>query len=317
MHPLTLRTHTPALVLTLLTLGSTASAESITVAASADTAIFSFNPGNNFGALADVPLGPINRDANAQGFFPQGRMLVRFDLAGKLPSSARVNSTRLEITVLRERSSGAALTIDAHRLLVPWSEGTGTGSSTGAAASAGESSWLNRIQGTAAWTQPGAAAGSDYSPSASSSAVIDNAGSYPFPSTTSLVADVQAWLDNPSLNHGWILLPRAPMQKGSAKRIVTREDASDWPALTIDYSVPPSAAPGFDSARLVDGQLELRFRGEPGNIYEIQFASSPEATTWQSLASFIAKLEPILAVATDAPTQVQRFYRIAITGQVD
>jgi hypothetical protein len=173
------------------------------------------------------------------------------------------------------------------------------------------------MQGSAAWTQPGAAAGSDYSPSASSSSVIDNAGSYPFPSTTGLVADVQGWLDNPSLNHGWILLPRAPMQKGSAKRIITREDVSDWPALIVDYSVPPPAAPGFDSARLVDGQVELRFRGEPGNIYEIQFASSPEATTWQPLASFIAKLEPIQAVATDLPSQDQRFYRIAITGQVD
>lgn len=147
--------------------------------------------------------------------------------------------------------------------------------------------------------------------------MIDNAGTYPFPSTAGLVTDVQSWLDNPSLNQGWMLVPRAPMQKGSAKRIITREDASGWPLLAIDYSVPPPAAPGFDSARLVDGQVELRFRGEPGNIYEIQFASSPEATTWQPLASFIAKLEAIQAVATDAPTQGQRFYRIAITGQVD
>lgn len=70
-------------------------------------------------------------------------------------------------------------------------------------------------------------------------------------------------------------------------------------------------------ARLVDGQVELRFRDEPGFIYEIQFASSTEATTWQPLANFIAKLEPIHAVANDAPSQSQRFYRIAITGQVD
>ncbi len=301
----------------LLAVLSTLQAENVVIPASADTSIFSVNPGNNLGGLSDVPLGPINRDANAQGFFEQGRMLVRFDLAGRLPAGAQVTGASLRLTVVKERSSGAALTVDAHRLLVPWGEGVGDGSSSGTTANPGEASWTHRLNGQALWAQAGAGQPADRVTARSGTTVVDNAGSYTFASTPELISDIQSWLADPAANQGWILLPRSPMAKGSAKRIVTRESASGAPTLTLTYTVPPPPELRLDSIRLAEGKLELRFRGEPGNIYEVQSADRPEATVWQPLTNYIVKLLPIDALATDVPDQVVRFYRVAITGHVD
>jgi hypothetical protein len=301
----------------LLACLTSSQAETIAIAPAADTAIFSINPGNNLGALANVPLGPINRDANGQGFFEQGRMLIRFDLAGRLPAGAQVTGAALRLTVVKERSSGAALTVDAHRLMVPWGEGTGGGSGIGTTARTGESSWTHRLSGQALWAQAGTGQSGDHATVRSGTTVVDNAGSYLMASTPALVSDVQSWLADPANNHGWILLPRAPMAKGSAKRIATKESASGAPTLTLTYTVPPPPELRISSFNLTAGKLELRFRGEPGNIYEVQSATRPEATVWQPLTNYIVKLFPIDALATDVPDQQVRFYRVAITGHVD
>ncbi len=292
------------------------SAETISVSPAADTSIFSFNPGNNLGGLSNVPLGPINRDADAQGFFQQGRMLVRYDLSAQLPPGAQITGVRLRLSVVKESSGGAPLTVDLHRLLVPWAEGSAAGSSSGTAATSGQSSWQDRIKGTAAWSSPGAKAGTDYNTTFSGSTVVDNAGTYTVASTPELIADVQAWIADPASNQGWILLPRAPMIKGSAKRIFTRE-GGNGATLELTYTLPPPPELRLDAKRIADGRIELHFHGEPGNIYEIQFASDPVVPVWQPLTNFIVKLQPAEPLATDVTDLDHRFYRVAITGHVD
>ena len=56
-----------------------------------------------------------------------------------------------------------------------------------------------------------------------------------------MVADVQAWLDNPASNFGWLMLGDETAI-ATAKRFDTRESASP-PMLTIEFTPAPRVAP--------------------------------------------------------------------------
>lgn len=292
-------------------------AETVSIPAAADTSLFAVNPGNNLGALLNVPLGPVNQTAGAGGSIAEGRVLMRFDVASRIPPGAVVTRAQLEFSVVKERFSGPALEVELRRMLVPWAEGTGAGGNSGTTAKAGEPSWNQRSTGDGAWGAPGGLAGVDFAPAPSATGTIDNVAKYTFASTPGLVSDVQAWLSGPGSNHGWILMGRSPQVRGSAKRIDTREGSAPVPNLVVEYTVPPPPELRFASVGLAGERVELRFRGEPGNIYEIQHATDPAATQWQALTNYIVKLQPLDAVASDEVTGEARFYRIAITGQVD
>ena len=56
-----------------------------------------------------------------------------------------------------------------------------------------------------------------------------------------MIADVQAWLDNPANNFGWLVLGDETAI-GTAKRFDTRESASP-PMLAIQYIPGPRVVP--------------------------------------------------------------------------
>lgn len=56
-----------------------------------------------------------------------------------------------------------------------------------------------------------------------------------------MIADVQAWLDNPASNFGWLVLGDET-GIATAKRFDTRESASP-PVLTIAYIAGPRVLP--------------------------------------------------------------------------
>lgn len=298
-------------------LSGTSRAETVTIRAAADTSVFGSSPDNNLGALATVPLGPINQSAGPDGSIPEGRVLLRFDVASLIPPGAVVTAAKLEFSVVKERFSGPALDVEVRRVLVPWSEGTGGGGNGGTTAKTGEPSWNQRATGTSTWASPGGAIGTDYAATVSASGTINDVAKYTFTSTPGLVSDVQGWLSDPSSNHGWVLLGQRPQVRGTAKRIDTREGSAPVPNLIVDYTVPPPPELKFASVTRVDGRIELRFHAAPGNIYEVQHATDPTASQWQALTNYIVKLQPLDAVASDDTAQDGRFYRIAITGQVD
>lgn len=161
------------------------------------------------------------------------RALVAFDVAGKVPPGASLTAVRLRLN-LSIANSYSAQTIVLHRVLADWGEGSTVasgGEGGGGPASTGGATWLHTFFLDQFWSRPGG----DFE--AASSASIDVAGirTYEWGSTDRMVADVQMWLDDPSSNHGWLLMgnDNATM----VKRFDTRENASEAnrPILTLTF----------------------------------------------------------------------------------
>jgi len=289
-----------------------AKAETVILKPSADAGISSFSQhiANNFGKSTDLILGSVRKGG-------VGRMLVKFDLTS-LPKTAVINTAELRVSVSRESSSGGAgARYDLRRVLVDWSEGSKGGQSGGKAVP-GEVTWNARKSGSDLWTTPGGDIGADFSGSTSASQVLDGAGAYSFSSTTTLVQDVQAWVNNSSSNFGWVILSESEDQAGNVRRVSAKESAKS-PQLVLDYTIPPAILPPeFKGFSLNAGALELRFRAEAGNLYAVEYLDSLVTTPqWMVLTNVAAKLissDPVIVVPADQP---QRFYRLGIVGQID
>ena len=86
----------------------------------------------------------------------------------------------------------------------------------------------------------------DFAALDSSSVDVAGTGFYTWPSTATLVADAQSFLDDPSGNFGWLILGNEA-EPSSAKRFATREatDPSVRPLLTIEFIVVPEPSSGI------------------------------------------------------------------------
>jgi len=63
-----------------------------------------------------------------------------------------------------------------------------------------------------------------------------------FESSQQLVAKVQAWLDSPETNRGWILLGDEIFTR-NARRILSREHSGPGnPLLRVEYALPPAVS---------------------------------------------------------------------------
>lgn len=195
-------------------------AESVTLIPSADTAMLSLNPDNNYGRLTTVPVGPINKPSHF------ARALLKFDVASALPAGAVVASVRLKLQMTKEAIGESGNTVGLHRMLVDWGEGAKSAGNHGSAATAGEANWKARKLGTAEWVTPGGLAGADFVAAPSGTLEWNEPASYTFASNPGLVADVQALRDNPTANEGWLLRSTDESPAGAAKRIVSREGTS-------------------------------------------------------------------------------------------
>src|SRR6185436_67569 len=166
----------------LLGLRGTIHADSFTAPVVADTFINSGQPGNNAGGNAWF-------DAGTDGVNGVRRGLLRFNLSG-IPAGSTITSAVVQLTVSKVPPSGPAQSaFDLYRLQAAWGEGNKAGAN-GGTASASEATWLDRMQGTASWTSPGAA--DDAASSASASTTVASFGTYSW-SSSGLVSDVQFW----------------------------------------------------------------------------------------------------------------------------
>src|SRR5437762_5783027 len=113
-------------------------AETVVLTPVADTTLHQKFPTNNVGGHFDVSAGGV-------GSGERTRALIRFDLTGKIPSSATITSATLTVRVTRQPSSGGAnSTFELRRMHRSWSEGNKT-SPSGEAATDGETTWNNRV----------------------------------------------------------------------------------------------------------------------------------------------------------------------------
>lgn len=165
------------------------------------------------------------------------RAVLAFDVAGAIPAGSTIQSVTLALSNSAANVDDAAVSL--HRVLSDWGEGTSVasgGGGSGGPAATGDATWLHSHYDTEFWATPGG----DFESLISATAIVGGPGDYTWTSTSQFVADVQMFLDEPSLNHGWILVgdESAP---GTAKKFATREEASAGlhPVLTVTYLPVP------------------------------------------------------------------------------
>jgi hypothetical protein len=195
------------------------------------------------------PAGEIS-NGSGPGFFTgktagdsTRRGLLAFDLSS-IPAGSTVTGVTLRLTCTRTTAGPADTTL--HRMLADWGEGASNAGSMGGGgtlAEAGDATWTLRFFGdpSSAWATPGG----DFLAAPSVTQSVGGSGNYTFASA-GMVADVQAWLNSPGSNFGWLV--RGNEQAGhTAKRFATREYPAQnaWPLLTVTYTVP---APGTMTA---------------------------------------------------------------------
>lgn len=298
----------PVVLAFLLAGAAGARAASATLAPVADTTLFQNNPNNNLGA-SSLAVG-----ATAAGL--TNRALLRFDLSS-IPSNALIDSVTLNFIVSRGPfTEGEPSIFQLHRFLKPWTEGAGTGT-TGTFASSGETTWNSQFHGSAAWSQPGGAAGAEYSSTVSASVPIaplpvGEAHAYAFETTPDLVADVQAWLSGAAPNHGWLMASLQEDTPGTARRIVAGEDPTFPPRLQVEYSLPPQ----FTSVAATNGAFEIRFTISPPYCNEVQFRDSLLTTNWSVLTNICATTFRRPSRRHRLPLLPLRLYRLRISGRV-
>jgi hypothetical protein len=205
-------------------------ADIITLTPSKDNTIFSKNDD------ASNALGMLFTSTTSQG--NTRRALLAFDVTSQIPTDSTVTSASLMLNLSEAASGSGTLEHELHRLLQDWGEGSSYATNgNGAAATPGDVTWASRFFPDTPWSTPGG----DFVATPSASALVsETLAPVTWGSTPTMVADVQAWLDSPGNNYGWILLGDE-VQLGAARKLVNREnpDPALRPVLTIEFT-PPS-----------------------------------------------------------------------------
>jgi hypothetical protein len=238
--------------------------QTVTLDAVADTSLFALAPDNNLGA-ASLVSGRIGMEPG------ETRALLRFNLAGSIPSDATLVSANLVLTVIGVPGGIFASAVDSnfglHRLNVSWNEGN-KGGAQGSLASDGETTWNNRAHSFISptpWSSPGAAAPADFLAAISAQTLVSGFGSYTF---SDLTADALFWLNNPASNFGWILISDNELDAGTARRFGNREDINNAPKLSLNYTLPPP--PEITSVDTLGNDVRIHFIAQAGRPYVVE-----------------------------------------------
>ena len=175
------------------------------------------------------------------------RALMHFDIAGNIPAGAQIVSAELKLTLVRvsrDINSPLSVTANLHRLLADFGEGTsnadtdpasssiGGGPGVGALATPADATWRHATFPSAFWNS----LGGDFATGASASQTIQRTlGDYTWSAAT-MVSDVQAWLDSPVANFGWILIVEEAL-RASTRGFGSRDNPVPGlrPTLTIEF----------------------------------------------------------------------------------
>jgi len=202
-----------------------AAADEVTISPTRDNTLFE----DASGSLSNGAGPVLFAGNNGQGL--ARRALLRFDIAGSLPPGASVGDVTLTLNVSNAPNT-TPRTFTLHRLLRDWGEGTSsTTSGSGAPATPGDATWLHTFYPSQLWDGPGG----DFVSAPSASQSVSDVGSYSW-SDPGLTADVQAWLDQPTINFGW-LIQSDEVTLNTARRFDSRENGvpANRPALRISY----------------------------------------------------------------------------------
>ena len=282
-------------------------ADSVTLLPIADTTLDETNPNNNLGANINFIAGTTAGNL-LQPF--KNRALLKFDIAGQIPTGATITSASLTLSMIKAPIIPANSTFELRRLLVSWGEGDKSGNA-GLQATTGEATWTSRFSLLPQWATPGGEAGTDFVTNASSTVFMAGLGDYTFASTSDLVADVQLWLDDTNANFGWMLLSQDEVTASTARRFASRESVTNAPALLVEYTVPQTPPPQITQPNLSGGNFTLNFTAEAGFSYAVEYATLLPTTNWLVLTNITAKTASFDASVSDPiSTDSLRFYRL-------
>jgi FtsP/CotA-like multicopper oxidase with cupredoxin domain len=235
-------------------------ADTITLSALKDNTLFE----SPTGALSNGIGGSMYVGRTDENQYSLRRGLIAFDLSS-IPAGSTVTAATLTLYMDRTRASGTPVTL--HRLLASWGEGasnsTVNGGGQGAPAQPGDATWLHRFFSTQLWATPGG----DYNTTASATLTVAGNGTYSWTSAT-LAADVQAWVNTPAVNHGW-MIRGVETSSGTAKRFVSREgsNTSRRPRLVVTFTPPSNTGacclPGGTCQLLTESQCATQ-----GGVYQ-------------------------------------------------
>lgn len=227
------------------------------------------------------------------------RGLLWFDVAGAIPPGSTVTSASVRLRM--SKTEAGALQVALRTVLADWGEAGSVAPGEqggGAPAEPGDATWNARFFPGDRWT----ALGGDFSATTSAVTTVTGLGAYQWGSTAQLVADVQAWVDDPDSNFGWAILTQE-LGTVATKRFDTREHptAANRPRLEITYT-PPSASVGSVGAGCVGSSglpFEIAATGLPtlGNAGFGAAATGGPATqlAFLFLASSTGTGEPVLS----------------------
>jgi hypothetical protein len=204
-------------------------ADVITIQAEKDNTLYE----NVAGSVSNGSGSSFFVGKNAGGVIRRG--LVAFNVVSHIPPGSKINGVLL--TLHMSRTTSGPETVSLHRVDNDWGEGSSFapgGGGGGGVATFGDATWLHTFYNTDLWT----ASGGDFDPFSSATADVNEVGFYTWGSTARMVGDVQAWIDNPASDFGWILVGNEFPADRTSKRFDARENLT-WsfrPTLTIHFT---------------------------------------------------------------------------------
>lgn len=207
-----------------------ASADTVQIIADRDNTLIESASGEwSGGIMPFLFAGNTNQIAEENG----RRALIRFDLSA-IPLGSTITSASVRLRMSKTVFAGTQ-TFTLHRTLADWGEGTSNGTGgPGGPSTPDSATWIHRFYPNVFWST----IGGDFNATPSASLSVSGLGLYTWTSAQ-LASDVQAWLNSPASNFGWMLLGNESASV-SAKRFDSRETTldADKPTLIVEFTPP-------------------------------------------------------------------------------
>lgn len=291
----------------MATLASLAQAQTVSVEAAADTALWELDPDFNFGAQTELVAGSLG----SFGDTARSRILLRFDVANALPAGAVLESADLRVTVVRTPPGASSSTFALHRVLRSWNEGAQSGDLPGGATGlAGEATW-NTL-----WSEPGGELGEDFASEVSGTVRIDGNSAYVIDLNAQGLADVESMRSLPTMNHGWVLLTQSEETGKTARRFAAREGSTGVPSLTLNYEATvPFDVPLLESRLdVATKEVVIQVASQAGATYVLERALVEAPTAWSPVKEVISAETGPLEMRGETNDFDVVFYRITATS---
>ncbi|MFO7652684.1 MAG: DNRLRE domain-containing protein, partial [Candidatus Krumholzibacteriia bacterium] len=203
--------------------------------AGTDTVII---PAAKDNTLFSDPTGSLSSGSGAHLFAGSNsgtsarRGVIAFDIAAHVPAGTVIDSVALVLNVSNAPNE-TPQEVAVHRVLAAWGEGESVSSGgSGVPSAPGDATWIHAFYPDRFWSNPGG----DFSVASSAVQTVGTSGPHTWSSPT-MVADVQFWLDSPSVNFGWLLrgdeATASSVRRFDSREIETQENR---PYLFVAYT---------------------------------------------------------------------------------